>query len=92
MSVVLNQVWAGYKINNQIEGKCWFHQIWTVSEIIGNITLVVMNLFSDTLTLYMLNFSVGTKTYIHILCHSSTLTWHIVEIFPQVKRELTYST
>ena len=30
------------------------------------------------LTLYVLNFSEGTKTYtcIHILCHSSTLTWH----------------
>ena len=30
----------------------------------------------NTLTLYMLNFSEGTKTYTYILCHSSTLTWH----------------
>ena len=30
------------------------------------------------LTLYMLNYSEGTKTYtcIYILCHSSILTWH----------------
>ena len=28
------------------------------------------------LTLYMLNFSEGAKTYIYILCHSSALTWH----------------
>ena len=28
------------------------------------------------LTLYVLNFSVGTKTYIYILCHSTTLIWH----------------
>ena len=28
------------------------------------------------LTLYVLCFSEGTKTYIYILCHSSTLTWH----------------
>ena len=27
-------------------------------------------------TLYVLNFSEGTKTYIYILCHSSTLVWH----------------
>ena len=28
------------------------------------------------LTLYVLNFSEGTKTYICILCHPSTLIWH----------------
>ena len=28
------------------------------------------------LTLYMLNISEETKTYIHILCHSSPMTWH----------------
>ena len=28
------------------------------------------------LTLHVLNFSEGTKTYIYILYHSSTLTWH----------------
>ena len=28
------------------------------------------------LTLYVLNFSEGTKTYIYISCHSSTFTWH----------------
>ena len=28
------------------------------------------------LTLCVLNFSEGTKTYIYIICHSSTLTWH----------------
>ena len=30
----------------------------------------------DWLTLYMINFSEGTKTFIHILCYSPTLTWH----------------
>ena len=30
----------------------------------------------NLLTLYVLNFSEVTKTYIYILCHSSTLTWH----------------
>ena len=29
-----------------------------------------------TLTLYMLNFSVGTWSYIYILCYWSTMTWH----------------
>ena len=28
------------------------------------------------LTLYVLNFSEGTKTYIYVLCNSSSLTWH----------------
>ena len=31
---------------------------------------------SEQLTLYVLNFSEGAKTYIYIPCHSSTLTWH----------------
>ena len=30
----------------------------------------------ELLTLYVLNFSEGTKTYIYILCHCSTLIWH----------------
>ena len=30
----------------------------------------------DMLTLYVLNFSQGTETYIYILCHSSKLIWH----------------
>ena len=32
--------------------------------------------FSISLTLYMLNFSEGTKAYIYNLSHSSILTWH----------------
>ena len=30
----------------------------------------------NMLTLYVLNFPEGIQIYIHILCHSSTLTWH----------------
>ena len=30
----------------------------------------------NVLTLYMLTFSEGTKTYIYILCHYSALIWH----------------
>ena len=38
--------------------------------------------FLFCLTLYVLNFSEETKTYIYISCHSSTLTIQVVEILP----------
>ena len=37
---------------------------------------IVLCVCWDLLTVYMLNFSEGTKTYIYISCHSSTLTGH----------------
>ena len=33
--------------------------------------------FHAGLTLYVLNFAEGTQTYIYILCHYSTLIWHM---------------
>ena len=45
-----------------------------------------------TLTLYMLNFSEGTKTYIYILSFLHIYMTQVVEILPQARQELTYST
>ena len=42
------------------------------------------------LTLYVLNFSEGTKTYIYILCHSSTLIWHRY-LNPSSSKRRTYT-
>ena len=41
------------------------------------------------LTLYVLNFSEGTLTYICILCHFSTLIWHrYLKSFPKQDQDL----
>ena len=66
-------------------------------DIPANITEMEFNGNQNTkgacLTLYMLNFSEGRKTYINILCHSSTLTMtQAVEMLPQVRQELTCFT
>ena len=47
---------------------------------------------NEVLTLYVLNFSEGTKTYIYIFCHSSTLIWHrYSKSFLKLRGGLTYS-
>ena len=44
------------------------------------------------LTLSMLNFSEGTKTYIYILSFLHNDMTQVVEILPQVRKELKYFT
>ena len=49
----------------------------------------------NVLTLYVLNFAEGTLIYIYILCHYSTLIWHmylVLRILPQVRPGPIYSS
>ena len=62
-------IWQLDKWNNRLSDDCG----WTacISDT-ATVTLII-------LILYMLIFSEGTKSYIYvyILCHSSTLKWHV---------------
>ena len=47
---------------------CWYRSWWCNSKHATS--------YNVKLNFYKPNFSEGTKTYIYILCQSSTLTWH----------------
>ena len=51
--------------------------VWEGSSLLCLILLWCLSVFTPKiLTIYMLNFSEGTLTYVYILCHYSTLIWH----------------
>ena len=50
---------------------------WNIAlNAVSLVNLVMVGWLEQVLTLYVLNFSDGTKKYIDILCHSSMLTCH----------------
>ena len=67
-----DHTWSHVSVNSQEK---WIKFLFR--EVSGQLFIICVHpiWLISSLTLYVLNFSEGTKTYIYILCHSSTLTW-----------------
>ena len=64
----------------------WQAITWT------NADMFPMNILGTNLTFYVLNCSEGKKIYSHFMSFHHIDMTQVVEILPQVRQELTYTT